>query len=351
MAVSSRTEAQQRADEIQVFRSELARLEDEGVLRLDAAQQEAVATHHEAVLALLSRSFDIDSDSKAKQLSLGMRIASFVGAIALAASVFFLFYQFWGYFSTSAQVSILIVAAVGMLMATAWIDRRDASGYFTKLVALVAFACFVLNIVMLGQIFNITPSDKALLPWAALAFLLAYSYDVRLVQVAGILCVIAWVSARTGTSSGMYWIHFGERPENFFPAAIAIFLVPAVIDHKHFPGFAPVYRIFGMLALFLPVLVLANWGYGSYLDLSTDLIEGLYQIAGFAGTAALVWYGTKRHWQEVVNTGVTLFVIFFYTKLFDWFWAWMPKYIFFLLLSLSAILLLVIFKRMRKARA
>ena len=31
---------------------------------------------------------------------------------------------------------------------------------------------FVLNIAMLGQIFNITPSDKALLPWAALAFLL-----------------------------------------------------------------------------------------------------------------------------------------------------------------------------------
>jgi hypothetical protein len=31
------------------------------------------------------------------------------------------------------------------------------------------------NIQMMGEIFNIVPSDKALLPWAAYALLLAYS--------------------------------------------------------------------------------------------------------------------------------------------------------------------------------
>ena len=99
------------------------------------------------------------------------------------------------------------------------------------------------------------------------------------------------------------------------------------------------------------MLVLANWGYVSYLDLDRNLIQGFYQILGFAGTAALIWYGTRRRWQEVVNTGVTLFVIFFYTKLFDWWWDDMPKYLFFLLMALSAILLLVIFKRLRKVAA
>jgi len=89
VTATSRTEAQQRADEIRVFRKELARLEDEGVLHLNEAQREALASHHDGLLAQLARSFDIDRDTKSKQLSLGMRIASFVGALALAASVFF----------------------------------------------------------------------------------------------------------------------------------------------------------------------------------------------------------------------------------------------------------------------
>jgi uncharacterized membrane protein len=348
MTASSRTEAQQRADDIRVFREELARLENAGVLHLNEAQRGALASHHAGLLAQLSRSFDIDRDTKSKQLSLGMRIASFVGALALAASVFFLFYQFWGYFTTPVQVTVLLTAALGTFLATMWVDRRDATGYFTKLAALVAFACFVLNVAMLGQIFNIMPSDKALLPWAAFALLLAYTLDLRLLLAAGILCLIAFIAARIGTWSGMYWIHFGERPENFFPAAVAMFLVPQIFDHTRFSGFAPIYRIFGMLALFLPILVLANWGYVSYLDLGSDLIEGIYQTLGFFGTAALTWYGTRRHWNDVVNAGVTLFVMFFYTKLFDWWWDMMPKYLFFLVMGLTAVLLLVVFKRLRK---
>jgi len=351
MTASSRTEAQRRADEVRVFRDELARLERDGVVQLDPAQRAAIAIHHDALLAGLSRSFDIDRDAKSKQLSLGMRMASFVGALALAASVFFLFNQFWGYFSTPVQVVVLVTAAVGSFLAAAWIDQRDSTGYFTKLAALVAFVCFVLNIVMLGQIFNITPSDKALLPWAAFALLLAYSFDLRLLQAAGVLCLVAFISARTGTWSGMYWIHFGERPENFFPAAVAMFLVPRVFDHARFTGFAALYRIFGMLALFLPMLVLANWGSFSYLDLDRRLIEGCYQSLGFLGTAALIWHGTRNRWSEVVNTGVTLFVIFLYTKLFDWWWEAMPKYLFFLLMGLTAILLLLVFKRLRKVSA
>lgn len=348
MIIASRTDAQRRADEVRVFRQELARLEGEGVLHLDEPQRAAVALHHDALLAGFSHSFDIDRDTKSKQLSLGMRISSFVGALALAASVFFLFYQFWGYLSTPVQVIVLVAAALGTFLATAYVDQRDSTGYFTKLAALVTFACFVLNIVMLGQIFNITPSDKALLPWAALALLLAYSYDLRLLLAAGVLCLMAFIAARTGTWSGMYWVHFGERPENFFPAAIALFFVPRVLDHERFAGFAAIYRVFGMLSLFLPMLVLANWGSASYLKLDRQLIEGFYQSLGLFGTAALVWYGARSHWPDVVNTGVTLFVIFLYTKLFDWWWDAMPKYLFFLLMGLMAILLLLVFKRLRK---
>lgn len=349
MTTPSRTEAQQRADEIRVFRRELERLEHDGILALTETQRRAVAEHHDGLLAGYTQAFDIDPDTQAKQLSLGMRIASFLGALALAASVFFLFYQFWGLFPAATQVAVLLLASLGTFAATVWIQGKDASGYFTRLAAMVAFACFVLNIAMLGQIFNITPSDKALIPWAAFALLLAYTCDLRLLLAGGILCMIAFVSARTGTWSGMYWLHFGERPENFFPAAVALFLVPQFVRHARFAGFAATYRVFGLLTLFLPVLVLANWGQISYLRLDRNVVEGLYQVLGFAGSAGAIWLGARRNWPEVVNTGLTFFVIFVYTKFFDWWWEIMPKYLFFMVLGLAAVLLILVLRRMRSA--
>lgn len=346
---TSRIEAQRRADEIRIFSKELGRLEEEGVLRLSESQLDAVISHHDALLAGFAQSFDIDRDQRAKQLSWGMRIASFLGALALAASVFFLFYQFWGHFSETAQVAILILASLGSLAATAWIQGRDATGYFTKLAAMVAFACFVLDVAMLGQIFNITPSDKALLPWAALALLLAYACDLRLLLAAGIVCIIAYTAARFGTWSGMYWIHFGERPENFFPVSLLLFFLPQLVPHRRREGFAPVYRVFAILSLLLPVLILSNWGQISYLDWSAGTIENFYQVAGFVLSAALVWLGLRRNWGEVVNSGVTFFVIFLYTKFYDWWWELFPKYLFFLVVGLTAVLFLFIIKRLRRA--
>lgn len=343
----TRSDAQRRVDDIQVFRQELARLRGEGVVALTEAQERAVSAHHDRLLAELAAAYDIDRDPRAKQLSLGMRIASFLGALALAASIFLLFYQFWGIFPTAAQVTILIVAALLSFAGTLWMRGRDASGYFTKLAAMVAFACFVLNVVMLGQIFNITPSDMAFVAWAALALLLAYACDLRLLLAAGILCIMAFVSARVGTWCGMYWLHFGERPENFFASAAILFLVPLAIRHDQFSGFAAIYRVFALLALFLPMLVLANWGRISYLDVDPDFIESGYQVLGFVLSAAFVWVGTRRHWREVVNTGMTFFVIFLYTKLFDWWWEIMPKYLFFLMLGLTAVLFLMVLKRLR----
>lgn len=345
----SKQSAQQRADQIRVFQSELAQLESEGVLALDGGQRLRVEEHHRKLLGLYAQDFDIDRDQRASQLSWGMRIASFFGALALSASVFFLFYQFWGWLATGVQVTILIGAPLLMLGITLFIQQRDTSGYFAKLAALVTFACFVLNISMLGQIFNITPSDKALLPWAALAFLLAYACDLRLLLVAGILCLVAYVAARVGTWGGMYWLSFGQRPENFFPAALLLLAVPQFVPHRRFADFPAMYRIFGLLTLFLPMLVMGNWGNSSYLDWDADVIEGSYQVLGFITTALAVWVGVRRHWTEVVNTGVTFFVIFLYTKIFDWWWDMMPKYLFFLVLGLVAVLFLVVLKRLRKA--
>jgi uncharacterized membrane protein len=346
MRIKSKSEAQSRADQVDAFRRELAEIEGDHATRLTDSQRTAVDHYHETLLAALAERFDIDTNRREKRLSWGMKIASFIGAVGFAASVFFLFYQFWGRFGTTVQVAILITAPLLAMTATLVAANREKTGYFAKLFGLLAVACFVLDLSLLGQIFNITPSPNAFLVWALFAFLLAYATDARLLLVAGIVSLAAYLSARAATWSGCYWIHFGERPENFFPAALLLFLVP-LLPHHRFSGFALIYRVFALLLFFLPVLVLANWGSISYLSLSATAIEAIYQIAGFVVSGLAIWLGVRRNWPEVANTGNVFFAIFLYTKFYDWWWDWMPKYLFFLLVGLTAVLMLLIFKRLR----
>jgi uncharacterized membrane protein len=346
MDVHSKADAQSRVDQVRAFQSELSHLEDSQVLNLDGDQSTRLQSYHAQLLKSLQQSYDVDLNSEEKQLTLGMKIASFIGAMGLAASLFFLFYQFWDKFSLLGQVAILIATPILSLIATYFISQKETTGYYTKLMALVTLSGFVLNLVMLGSIFNITPSPNAFFVWAVFAFFLAYSTDTRLLLAAGIFSIAFFISARVGVWGGLYWLNLGERPENFFVVALILFWVP-VISHARYSGFGSIYRVLAMVLFFMPILVLSHWGAGSYLDFDHDVIEGCYQFFGFLFSGLLIWLGIKRGWPDVVNTGNVFFVLFLYTKIFDWWWDIMPKYVFFFLVGLIAILLLTIFKRLK----
>jgi len=346
--LQTKTEAQLRADRIHAFREELTQLADDGLLILDSDKTAALRSYHDRLLNRFSAEYDIDANVQEKQLSLGMRIASFLGALAFAASLFFLFYQFWGYLTTTAQVVVLTLAPPLFLAGTFFSTRRDRTGYFTKILGMLCLASFVLNLVMFGRIFNLESSSNAFLLWAALALLLAYASDARLLLAAGIVAFAGFLSAQMGTWGGCYWLNFGERPENFFPAGIVLFLT-GFIPHHRYPAFPQIYRVFGLLFLFIPMLILANYGRVSYLYLANSSIEVMYQILGFSLAAGCIWIGIVKHWSDVINTGNIFFVIFLYTKFFDWWWEFLPKYVFFLIIGLSSLLFLLIFKRLRLA--
>ena len=342
----SKAEAQKRVDRILAFRAEARALEAEGA-GLPAAEADRLARHHDRVLARLAEAFDVDVTEGEKGLSRGMRIAAFLGALALTASVVLLFYRIWGHLATPVQVAILIAAPLLALGATHFVARRERSGYFATLAGLLAFAAFVLNVTALGQIFAIVPTDIAFLAYAALAFALAYGYGLRLPLVAGIVSLMMFLAARTGAWGGWYWLHFGERPENFLPAGLLLCAVPSVVVHRRLEGFAPLYRLFGLLAVLTPVLILGHWGAGSYLPWDTDTIESTYQVLGFALSALAIGVGIRKRWSEWVNTGTVFFVLFAWTKLMDWFWDWMPKYLFFLIVGATAVAALLILQRLR----
>lgn len=345
-AAGSKEEAQQRADRIRLFSLELAELERDDILRLSDQQREAIAVYHGETLKRLAGQFDIDTSQAARQMSMGMRVVSFLGAIALSAAVFFFFYRFWGLFTVPQQVAILVAAPLAALAGVEFAARREKTLYFASLISLVALTAFVLDLTMLGQIFAITPTQNAFLAWGVFSLVLAYTYRLRLILVAGLISLLGYLTATMGTWSGIYWLSFGERPENFLAAGLLIFAVAFISFHGK-SEFAPVYRIFGLLVVLIAVLVLSHWGMGSYLMFPAEQVEYLYQAAGFGLSGLAIWLGIRKHWPGITNLGSTFFVIFLYTKFYDWWWDWMPKYLFFLLLGLIALLLLFLLRRLR----
>lgn len=344
----NKDQAQLRADRVRAFQEELADVEREGVLALSADQRVPLFAHHARLLHELAETFDVDVTGEQKQLSWGMRIVAFLGAAAISAAVYFLFYRFWGHLETPIQVAVLVSAPALGTFGVQLAARREQTGYFATLVALVAFACFVLDLAMLGQIFNVTPSQNAFLAWAAFALVLAYAFDLRLLQIAGVVSLMGYLAATVGAWHGCYWLSTGERPEHFIVAGTCIFGL-SFIPHRGFAAFPGTYRLFGLLAVFVSILVLGSWGMGSVLPLRPKTVEHLYQVAGFVVAGAVIWAGVRQRWPGTTNLGSTFFAIFLYTKLFDWWWDWMPRYLFFLVLGLVAVLLLLVLKRLRAA--
>jgi uncharacterized membrane protein len=343
---ASKDEAQHRADQIKAFGSNLELLELDDVLRLSAEQRENVGRYHAETLSRLAGQFDVDINPTARQMSLGMRLVSFLGALALSAATFFFFRRFWGVFNTTIQVGILTGAPILLLCGVEFAARRERTLYFSSLISLVAFTAFVLDLSMLGRIFSITPSQNAFLAWGAFALILAYGYHLRLMLVAALICLLGYLAAAVGSWSGIYWLSFGERPENFIAAGTLLY-ASAFIPGDRQKEFASLYRLFGLLVVCLAVLILAHWGTASYLLLPAKQNEQLYQLIGFVFSGLVIRLGIRRSWPGVTNLGSTFFVIFLYTKLFDWWWDWMPKYIFFLILGATALILLTMLKKMR----
>lgn len=346
----NKTQAQARADQVRAFRAEQTLLAERGLLPLADDTAAGIRRYHDQLLHELQQAQDVDLSEGARHLSLGMQIVSFLGAAALAASLFFLFYQYWGYFATATQVLILIAAPLLSLAVACWVQRFDGSGYYAKLAALVSFASWVLNIVMLGSIFNLTPSPNAFAVFALYGFLLAYLLQVRLLLAAALICSFIFIGAQFGTWMGSYWIYVGENLEHFFLPALVFFALPLWLNQARFHGFAAIYQLLSVVVFFIAVLILANWSMGSYLPWSTSVIEGCYQVLGFSASALLILYAMRQGAVNLMLAGNVFFALFLYTKFFDWWWDWLPKYLFFLVIGLTAILALMVFNRLRSAQ-
>jgi uncharacterized membrane protein len=343
----TREEAQARADRIRAFREELRDLEAGGVVSLPPDVGARIQGHQDELLESLAGRFDVDRTDAEKRLSLGMRVASLLGAIALSFALFFFFYRFWGVIPTPAQVALLVAAPILGVFGTEIAARKEKTLYVAGIVSLVAVASFGLTLVMLGDLFNMGPSPDAFLAWGLFAGLLAYAYGMRLLLLVAIVAVTVFLSGRVGGWGGGYWGNFMVRPESLLLSGALLLAIPGAARHRSHPSFPEIYRAVGLFAILVPLVVLASVGHLSWIDLPPSTVEIFYQIVGFALGAVTVWAGVRRRWAETTFLGTLFLVVLLYVKFFEWWWDWMPKWLFFLVLGSVAVGILILLRRLQ----
>lgn len=347
-AAMSRAEAQRRADQIAAFARELGELEREGVLRLPAGERERVGAHHAALVARLAGSFDVDSTERERRMSLGMRVASLVGAVALSAAVVMFFHRVWGLLATSSQLAVLVLAPLLLLGAVEIAARHEKTRYVASLLAITATAAFILDVSVVGVIFNMRPSPAAFALWAAFALAVAYAYGLRLLLAGGLAMALLWLCMIAAQAAGIELGAAMARPEPLLPAGAAVLAASTLAANRRRPGFPETWRLVGAVALLLPLVVLSTWSsVFSYLTWPAGVVSPVYDAAGFVLGAGAVRIGIRRGWREVVQVGTGFLVVFVFAKCFDWWWAWMPRYLFFLTLGGLAVAVLAVLGRIR----
>jgi uncharacterized membrane protein len=342
--MTTRQVAQQRVDQIRAFRAELADLEREQVWTLSADDRARVAAHQDALIGTLAREFDVDVGTRERQLSIGMRLASAFGAIALGASVFLFFYHYWTDLTLAAQVALLLAAPLLGLLGMALMARRERTRYITGVLGVMTIAAFVLDLDALGQIFNVVPSPHAFLAWGAFGAVLAYTCRLRWLLVISLGGLTLWVAGSLlGWAGAPGWSAAFDHVETLLLPGVAILVIGGRLDDEEF---APAWRFAGWFVVFLSLLVLSV-GDQSLLPWSRATTQFAYQVVGLTVTAGAIAVAVRRHWGETVNLGAVFFAAFLLTRLVDWWWDWMPSYLFFLLIGLLALGLIVLFRRLR----
>jgi Protein kinase domain len=339
--------AQRRADRIAAFRAELRELRAAGVAHLDPAGDEAIAAHHDGVLRDLVRDFDVDVGEREKQLSLGMRVVSVLGAVALAASTFYFFNRIWGLMSFPAQVAVLVGAPLFGLALCSVVAARDRSGHFAAMAAAFAFACFAADLSVLGVVLNVRPTPYVWLAWGAFALVLAYGHRLRLPLAIGVFCLGAFAAAMLPDALGFDWSTFMERPEGFLPFGLLVFVAPSYGVARRYPPFASVYRLLGVFLVLWSLLLLSLNARGSFLPVAPGTAKLVYEWTGLAASATAIAIGVARRFPETVYCGFSFFVVHLFVRCFGWWWDWMPRYLFFLILAAVAVAVLWGLRRLR----
>ncbi|MBA2291301.1 MAG: DUF2157 domain-containing protein [Gemmatimonadales bacterium] len=341
--------ARSRRDAIDAFGEELARLEAEGVLVLRQVERERVAAHHASLRTAQDESEAPDTPT-VRRLAAGMRIATLLGAFALSAAYALFVDANWAALSLTAQLPLVMAPPIVLAILTGVAAQREPSRYVASVVATVAVIAFAVNLIVVGSLFNLPESRHAFLAVGLFAMALAYGYRLALVLVLGILGVGLWFWSLASIPSGAWWSTAFEQLE-----PLALTGLVAIVLSRRLAGSAPFadeYRVMGSLALAGALLILGQTANASYFHGADGrIVEGAYQVVGAMTFAAMIAVGLRRDWPEMVRVGTGAAFIFLVMRLVDWFWDWIPKWLFFLVIGAVAMGVVLLLRRLRLRQA
>ena len=347
MAMDARKEAQKRVDRIALFQAELAELEREKGLTLTPDQRAGLDAHLARLLSRFQQEFGVDATDSARRVSWGMRVGSLLGGAALIAAAVFFLHRVWGNLPTAAQVSILTVVPLAFLAGIEAAVARRADQYYVALLALAAGVAFVMELNALGSVLNLTDSPQVLLAWGLFGLLIAYAYGLRLLLGAGLVLLCAYSAALILDLRGYYWLGFMQTAQLFLPGAALLYCLPWLTRGRGPSDFDFVYRVCGAGTGLSAILILSTAGDVCCCGLAPGLVGAAYQVIGLLLSAGVVFHGLRLGRSGLVNLGAAAFIVFLFIRLHSWWWAWMPKYLFFLVVGLIAIGLVLVFRRIR----
>jgi hypothetical protein len=324
-----RAEAERRVQQIGAFRAELAALKAAGVSPLTTAQEAALSSYHDDVLQRLAAEYDIDRSEQSAQLSRGMRLLSFFGAVALIAAVYSLVERFWGRLDLPQQLTLLTSFPLIALGGVEWSARRERTLYVASLFALVAYGTFWLAIITL-----------------TFGAALAIPYRLRVLLAAALVALPIGAAAVVFQRTGVPWSIAFERLDviTFASFCMLAFAGPlGRIDR----AFRPVVRLVSFVMGFGGLLVLSTSAGTSLAPLNSRVIEAVYQGLMLVTALSTLTIAIRRQWNESVIAIGVFFALFLLTRFVDWFWDVLPRYVFFLVLAAFSFVALFVLRRLR----
>lgn len=341
--------AQQRADRILAFRTELAELEAAGVVALEPADAARVRAHHDAILTRLAAETEVDLSRGEARLSAGMRAASILGAAALSAAWGFFVAATWNDIGRPGRLALVTIPPILLTIGTAIASRREPSGYVASIVATVATIAFGVNIAALGALYDLPDSRNFLLAVGSFAMILAYGYGLVLPLLGGIIGVGGWLWSLAAIPLGRWWDGAFGQFEPLLLLGVVALGVPSVVRRGP-PSFTLTWRGVGAAAVMVALLVLGETHHASLFEgMDKTLLEGGYQLLGGAAFAVMIWQGLARDRGELVRAGTIGMGLLLFLRSVDWFWDLMPKWLFFLLVGALAFGTLLLLRRLRLA--
>jgi hypothetical protein len=225
--------------------------------------------------------------------------------------------------------------------------RRERTLYVASICATVASGAFVLQTVMLGNLFNMRGTPHLLGAWAAFALAVSLPWRFPLPFAAGVISLVCYAAALAIWLGGAPWSSFGAYPETVLGTAALAHPAWRRVPVELQRWWRGTTLVLGLGAL----LALSTFEASSLLPWPRQTLELVYQGGAAIAAAAIIAHGVRTGRGEMVVIGALFAAFFLLGRFVDWWWDWMPKYLFFLILASVALAWLWLLRRLRRGIA